>query len=372
VSLSSFCPALRRFGAVALLLGGLVGCQASPSGQQQTAPGSTSAEALAASATGSVAVRTAPPAASVTASSGAPPSRPSGSDRPVRLSFVGDLALTMTVGLHLMNRGQGKPVPDFVDDGFPFSHVADRIRGADLAVGNLECVRSWLGEVDTDHNPFRCPPEAVDALESAGFDLVSVANNHAYDYGRKGFIDMLRQLDRAGMAHFGKESFTPKPQPAFVRELRGVKVGLLAYYFAPQNPRRDVEAARPEVDVLVVFNHWGPEDQAETLESQRLLAREYIDGGADLIVGCHAHVVQPIDWYRGKLIAYGIGNFVFNGMGHSEQHSRGALLEVDVTKAGIASHRLIGVRLDQHGVPHFEVDPVKVAPLQPPSPSQDN
>ncbi len=292
---------------------------------------------------------------------------------PLRLTFAGDLALTMSVGLHIEARAQGKPVPNYVDADYPFTHVADRLRAADLVVGNLECVRSWLGEVATNHNPFRCPPAAVGTLERAGFDLVSVANNHAMDYGEKGFTDMLRQLDAGGLDHFGQESFTPRPQPAFVREIRGIKVGLLGYFYAPSKPRRDVEAARSEVDLLVVFNHWGPEDRVEILESQRLFARELIDGGADLIVGCHAHVVQPTAWYRGKLIAYGLGNFVFNGMGHSELHSRGAMLEVDVTQEGIVAHRMVGVRLDEHGAPHFESDPAQVPALKPPpAPAEAN
>jgi len=349
-----------------------VGCNAPPPGLRQdhergpkptgatvVGPGSSASTPapLVAPPTGTAAGSVAPAPATTSASA---------ASHPVRLTFAGDLALTMSVGLHIEARAQGKPVPGHVDPDYPFTHVADRLRSADLAVGNLECVRSWIGEVATDHNPFRCPPAAVGTLKRAGFDLVSVANNHAMDYGQKGFIDMLRQLDAGGLHHFGKESFTPKPQPAFIREIRGIKVGLLAYFFTPPKPRRDVEAARAEVDVLVVFNHWGPEDQVETLESQRLLAREYIDGGADLIVGCHAHVVQPIAWYRGKLIAYGIGNFVFNGMGHSEVHSRGALLEVDVTQEGIVAHRMSGVRLDEHGAPHFESDPAQVPALTPP------
>ncbi len=362
-------PSCSRYGLLRALMGAvlwvLAGCS-HPEGAKTDAgsgPSQPNRSVVVTSA------RSAASGAAGAAARGSPPS-PSGAATaqppPVRLSFAGDLALTMSVGHRIAALAQGKPVAEHIGPDYPFSHVAKRLRSADLLVGNLECVRSWLGEVSTGHNPFRCPPAAIDVLKQAGFDLVSVANNHAMDFGELGFRDMIRNLEAGGLAHFGQESFTPKLQPPFIREIRGIKVGLIAYYYTPSNPRRDVEAARPQVDVLVVFNHWGPEDEVEPLPLQRRLAREFIDGGADLIVGTHAHVVQPVVWYRGKLIAYGIGNFVFSGMGHSVHHRRGALLEVDITKAGIVAHRMIGIRLGDDGAPRFEGDPATVAPLQPP------
>jgi hypothetical protein len=347
-------------GPLGVLAWVLVGCS-HPDGPKTDGPpstGTSTGAGSAGSATEAALDHSGPPPPSV---------GPSAKPPPVRLSFAGDLALTMSVGAHLSALAAGRPVPAHIGPDFPFSQVGDRLRSADLLVGNLECVRSWLGEVSTNHNPFRCPPAAIDALKRAGFDLVSVANNHALDYGEVGFRDMIRNLEAGGLAHFGQESFTPKPQPPFIRKIRGIKVGLLAYYYPPIDPKRDVKAARSQVDVLAVFNHWGPEGEVEPLPLQQRLARAYIDGGADLVVGTHAHVVQPIAWHRGKLIAYGIGNFVFAGMGYTASSRRGALLEVDITPAGIVAHRMVSISLDDDGAPRFEGDPAAAARLEPPT-----
>ncbi len=283
-----------------------------------------------------------------------------------RVSFVGDLALALKVGRHLEARASGRPVPETIDDDYPFGHLGDRFMAADLLVGNLECVLSKRGEKDTGHNPFRCPLEASAALRSAGFDLLSVANNHAMDFGQRAFEDMLRNLETAGLQHFGRETFTPLAQPPVIRTLGDTKVGLLAYYWPPRPPFRDVLAARDQVDVLFVFLHWGNEDDPEPMQLQRTLSRKLIDAGVDVVVGTHAHVLQPLDWYRGKLIAYGLGNFVFSGMMHSEIHRVGALLEVDVAAGEVVAQRLIRIRLEADGAPRWLDDPSAVANLQPP------
>jgi poly-gamma-glutamate synthesis protein (capsule biosynthesis protein) len=244
--------------------------------------------------------------------------------------------------------------------------VAERLRSADLLVGNLECVASLAGEIETGHNPFRCP-HAVEALKTAGFDLLSIANNHALDYGRPGFDDMLRTLDAAGLPHFGKETFGIQPQAPWITSIDGIRIGLLAYYTLPKKPFADIVAARARVDVLFTFMHWGREDQVDPLPLQRTLAHEMIDAGVDVVVGTHAHVPQPSEWYRGKLIVYGLGNFVFSGMTHSELHRTGQLYEVELTREGIASHRIAEVRLGTDGAPRFKADPSSVAPLAGPA-----
>ena len=281
------------------------------------------------------------------------------------VSFVGDLALALQVGQHLDARAAGKDVPVGIDAAYPFGHLGSRLRDADLLVGNLECVMSQRGEVDTNHNPFRCTLQAGEVLRAAGFDLVSVANNHAMDYGKRAFDDMLRNLDAAGLPHFGRETFTQKPQAPVVHTVGDTKVGLLAYYWPPRPPFRDVLAASELVDVLFVFLHWGQEDDPEPMQLQRALSRQLIDSGVDVVVGTHAHVLQPVAWHRGKLIAYGLGNFVFSGMMDSELHQVGALLEVDVSGGEVVAQRLIRIRLDHDGAPRWLDDPTKVADLVP-------
>lgn len=294
------------------------------------------------------------PAAS---SPAAPPPKPP--PKPVRVAFTGDVCMSLKVGINIDKRKQGMAV-EGIDAGYPFTHVVDRLKAADVLVGNLECVLSLKGKQDTNHNPFRCTMAAPEVLQAAGFDLVSVANNHAMDFGQIGFRDGLRNLEAAKLPHFGKETFTRKPQAPIIHELRGTKIGMLAYYWPPDLPLVDVKNARPLVDVLFVFMHWGMDDTAQPMELQRRLARDFVDAGVDVVVGTHAHVLQPTDWYKGKFIAYGLGNFVFSGMMHTEAHRIGAMLEVDIAPDHKLTHRMVKMRLEHDGAPRWIDDPATV------------
>ena len=312
------------------------------------------------------ATTTATASASVAPTASATPARaPAPSTDPVRVAFVGDVCMSLSVGTNLDRMREGAEVPDTVKKGYPFLHVVERLREADVLVGNLECVLSLRGERSTDHNPFRCTMQSPEVLKAAGFDLVSIANNHAMDYGLPAFRDMLNNLDDAGLAHFGQETFTRKPQAPVVHTLRGLKIGLLAYYWPPDLPLVDVHAARKKVDVLFVFMHWGMDDVAEPMELQRRLGRDFIEAGADVVVGTHSHVLQPVDWYQGKLIAYGLGNFVFSGMMHTEAHRTGAMLEIDIHSDRELEFRMPRIRLEPDGAPKWLDDPKSTSPCDP-------
>lgn len=273
--------------------------------------------------------------------------------------------LSLKVGINLERQAQGERVPSEVGAGYPFTHVAERLRAADLMVGNLECVASTKGSLATDHNPFRCHASTIENLKQSGFDLMSVANNHALDFGPSGLQGMIDNLEAGGLPHFGRETFGGKPQAPYVFEKNGLRIGLLAYYWPPKT-MRDVEAARPGVDVLIAFMHWGREDQPEPLLMQKRLARKLIDAGCDSVVGTHAHVMQPTAWYDGKFIAYGLGNFVFSGMNHTERHRTGGLLELDIYPDRRIVPRLSTIRLDEAGAPRFVRPPDEVPVATPP------
>lgn len=283
----------------------------------------------------------------------------------VRVAFVGDVNLSLQVGIHLERLEKGQRVPTEVQPGYPFLNVASRLRAADLMVGNLECVASTKGSLATDHNPFRCHPSTVRILKEAGFDLVSVANNHALDFGPAGLEGMIDNLEAGDLPHFGRETFGGKPQAPFVFERSGLKIGLLAYYWPPKT-MSDVEMARPDVDVLIAFMHWGREDQPEPLLLQKRLARRLIDAGCDAVVGTHAHVMQPSTWYGGKYIAYGLGNFVFSGMNHTERHRTGGMLELEIHPDHRIVPRLLTIRLDEAGAPRFVTPPERGEVSSPP------
>ncbi len=273
----------------------------------------------------------------------------------LRLSFVGDLAMTSKVGRRMArnSRGLANPVGSGADSPlYPFAAVSKHLRAADLLVGNLECLASPLGAVAIEAHPLRCPEAVLGVLGQAGFDVLSVANNHGMDFGRAAFADMLGRIQAAGLDHVGSQAMLRRAQPALVRVVDGIRVGLLAYFRPPAKTLSDVHAARPQVDVLVVYNHWGIEDRVAPLPQQRELAHRLINAGVDLVVGSHAHVVQPLERYRGKLIAYGLGNFVFDAMALSEPRRRGALLEVQIDSKGqLRRYRLLHTRANEQLVP---------------------
>jgi hypothetical protein len=294
----------------------------------------------------------------------APASPPEAAPAPVHLAFAGDLGMSGLVGQYVLRGGLGYPVPDGVEAGYPFTHVADRIRAADLAIGNLECVLRPFGPPQTD-SPQPAPAEVVDPILDAGFDVVSVANNHVLDFGRPAFWAMLRILDERGLPYFGAGSYGPTQEP-WVRELGGITFALLAYYNVDRDrAAEEIAAAKRTSDFVIVYNHWGGHYVADPNWHQRQLARAMVEAGADLVVGAHAHVLQEAEWIDGKLVVYGLGNFVFTGMNTKEAYRVGGLLEVDVGPEGVVGHRLWRTRLDEVGAPRWmtgdAIDPVDLS-----------
>jgi len=235
---------------------------------------------------------------------------------------------------------------------FPFDAVADRIQAADISVGNLECVPSPIGRPVQGIYPLRAPVAALTVLKNAGFDILSVANNHARDLGAEGRDDMLRRLRKAQFGIIGEQDAMPQAPSPVVQQVKGIHVGFIAYFnIDPKRAARETALAKQGLDILVVFNHWGYEGKPDILEEQRSLGHAMIDSGADIVVGTHAHVVQPDEWYKNGYLAYGLGNFVFPGMSHRPNQDVGVLLEITVDKGGVVDRTVRRVRLNEMGVP---------------------
>lgn len=252
--------------------------------------------------------------------------------RELRVAAVGDIMLGGTAALELVNVGYD----------YPFVHVGDLLRGADLAFGNLEGPLTRRGSAQSKQYVFRSPPELVaPALARAGFDVVSLANNHTLDYGVEGLHDTIQGLERAGIRHSGAgDNLADARKPALL-EANGTRVAVLSYsltfpeefWAGPAKPgtafgheeqvRADVAAARKRADVVLVSFHWGQEGNPELRPYQRQLGRAAIDAGAAAVIGHHPHVLQGIEHYRGGVILYSLGNFVFGS--YSAQATRSAI-----------------------------------------------
>lgn len=201
-----------------------------------------------------------------------------------------------------------------------FDHVAAELGGADLAIGNLEGVMAVDPTVMITPSLF-IPPRAAVSLVEAGFDLLSQANNHSLDAGPSGLVETARRLQEAGVQPI--QSSSP-----LVRETRGLKIAFLAWNeITPADSHQSKEtgllqtlrAVRRSADVVIVLVHWGQEYQRHPSFAQRRLAVELLQAGADVILGSHPHVVQDLAMVksenpesRPQLVAYSLGNFVFD------------------------------------------------------------
>ena len=232
---------------------------------------------------------------------------------------------------------------------YPFSLMGDTLANADLTFGNLENPISSRGTKVGSIYSFRADPRSVEGLLAAGFDVLSVANNHIWDYGRDAFQDTLKILTDNGITLVGGGESLEAAHAPRVREVKGAKIAFLAYtnllpaslnqFVADPSEAavaRDVETARKVADIVVASFHWGEEYETKHNAYQERLAHLAIDAGADLVVGHHPHVAQEMEPYHGGHIAYSLGNFVFD-QNFSPDTREGLLLEVKLKDKKITS-----------------------------------
>jgi poly-gamma-glutamate synthesis protein (capsule biosynthesis protein) len=229
---------------------------------------------------------------------------------------------------------------------------------------NLECVLSDKGSAAASKSySLRAPLEAMRVLNSARIKAVSLANNHAADFGRDGLLDAIARL-RANQISVVGASETAAYAPHIFTTRTGSKAAVIALddaddgtdetLIASARNREHVAAAiaeaRSQAAFVLVFMHWGEENTVRVSDRQRELARWLIDHGADAVAGSHPHCVQPFDAYHGRPVFYSLGNLVFDGAPTLPGWNRGDLLEVNL--GGIRpSFRLVPVQLDARGFP---------------------
>jgi Bacterial capsule synthesis protein PGA_cap len=208
--------------------------------------------------------------------------------------------------------------------------VEPLVSGADLAVCHLETPVAGPGDAPTGYPSFSVPPEIVPALADTGFDACTTASNHTYDRGAAGVDRTLAALDAAGIAHAGSARTPDEAAAITLLPVADAEVALLSYTFgfngipAPAGETwrsnridevrilADAAAARAAgAEVVVVALHWGEEYQPEPTPQQRTLGPALVRSpDVDLVLGHHAHVVQPVEQVGGEWVVYGMGNFV--------------------------------------------------------------
>ena len=307
---------------------------------------------------GSAAAAVAPPEALPLA--GPLPSDVSTSGRPrgtVRLMAVGAVMLGRSIGKRVKSDGPG----------IVFRGVQDVLGKADILVVNLECNITTSRDEEQKHYTFKAPPVTADALSRAGVDVAGVANNHAMDWGEQGLLDTIGFMEERGIAAPGGGRNRAQAYAPAIIERNGLSVAFLAYVdaftestgfntrewkatrtspgLAIANPQRiaaDVTKARTKADIVVVLVHAGYEYVPSHNAEQAAYAKAALDAGATLYLGAHPHVLQGYKRKGDQLIAWSLGNFVFDGM---DGASVSTILAVDLTKDGVVKVKWHPVKL---------------------------
>lgn len=290
-----------------------------------------------------------PPSPSVTPESIASPT-PTPDDEGLSIAIMGDILLGDTVYPYLEYHGLD----------YPYREIKPILEEVDVAVGNLEFAVTTRGVKENKTWTFRAGPEVLPPMKEAGFDAVSLANNHAIDYGRQGLLDTLDHVGQAGMGLFGAGRNEEEAYSPWVYEKDGKKFAFLGFSrivrseswkaigdqpgvaetHQKERALAAIKRAKETNDVVIVYPHWGTENTTKVEPYQRNLAKAYIDAGADLVIGAHPHMLQGIEMYNGKWILYSLGNFIFQTIEDRPLTWETVILEARFTKDGQVNLKL--------------------------------
>ena len=279
---------MKRIAVLCLLAVLLAGCGSAPVPAPETA---------------------APTVQAVTEAATEPTTQPT---EPLPISMTFTFAGDCTLGCHTAHTraGYGFLMTVGEDYDYPFANVLRWFESDDFTMVNLEGVLGDKGSPAGKKFAFRGPASYVNILTRNSVEAVSLANNHVYDYGQTGCDETKRILEEAGVPYVEQNSST------VVTLENGVTVGIYGTVY--NSIDRDAMLAgisqlKQTADIVIYAPHWGTEHSFDPTQEQMELGRAAIDAGADIVYGCHPHVLQPIEEYNGGVILYSLGNFSFGG-----------------------------------------------------------
>lgn len=268
---------------------------------------------------------------------------------PVHMAITGDV-LFSTSPLNKYDSGNG--ITSILSED-----LLDKMNSSDITMVNLEFPFSTRGiQMEDKQYTFRADPARASILTQMGVDIVSLANNHTLDFGTEALLDTITTLKENNILSVGAgENLEEAKRPSSIA-IKGRNIAFLGAsrvipvtdwnatkyspgVFTTYDPTlliEEIKAAKQSNDLVVVYVHWGIEKKEYPEEYQRIMAKQYIDAGADLVIGSHPHVLQGIEYYNGKPIVYSLGNYVF---GHTIE--RTVLLEVTIDEQNTCNLRLI-------------------------------
>lgn len=243
---------------------------------------------------------------------------------PFTMVFTGDIQM----GSNITSAYDGNGL-----DGIISQSLLNEMRSADIAMVNEEFPFGTGGTPAPDKQfTFKTDPSYVEIFHEMGVDIVSLANNHVLDFGQDVLSQTFDTLDQAGICYVGAGETVERASDWQTLEEGGTKVAFLSAsrvipvvdwdvrnnqpgVFTTYDPAmlvEQIEKADQENDMVIVYVHWGIEKAEMPEEYQRTMARQYIDAGADLVIGSHPHVLQGVEYYKGVPVIYSLGNFMFN------------------------------------------------------------
>jgi len=272
--------------------------------------------------------------------------------KPVTVLATGDINLGRLTGQKILE-GQNT---------YAFDNIADYIKGFDIAFGNLESQLADLGgETQSPTNEYRFagPPGGAEGLKESGWDIVSLANNHMWDYGKDALFETMEYLEQAGVTYTGSSRTTKNLYSPTVLESNNQSIAFLAFtmllngyenagaldYVTWKDEDKLIEAItniKDEMDWVIVSMHGGVEYKSQPTQEKIDLAHALIDAGADIIVGHHPHIPQGIEEYKDGVIFYSLGNFAFwQPFGYWTEHT--FVPEITLNTNGTFTYELTGI-----------------------------
>lgn len=240
------------------------------------------------------------------------------------ITFTGDVLLTD----YMISNYNREGIKGLIDN-----NLYNLLYNADINMINEEFPFSNRGTpMENKEYTFRASPEYVKVFQDMGVDIVTLANNHALDYGTDALLDTFTTLEEAGIKYVGAGKDLDRASQIQYFEVNGHRIafigasrvlpivewyatatrpGMLSTY-DPTNTCKLITEAKKQADYVVVFVHWGVEYKERPETYQQNMGHQYIDSGADIVVGCHTHCLQGVEFYKDRPIVYSLGNFIFS------------------------------------------------------------
>lgn len=278
------------------------------------------------------------------------------SDKNVTLSFVGDIYVSPMMYEHYQTSGISGVISEKIQNIF---------QSVDIAAADHEYVCGDLPEsdkVDYQQYTFLTPSVREGILKDFSFDVMTLANNHMMDYGTKGLASTIREIKKQGIETIGGGNDLSEAMAPYIKEVNGKKIAILAAtrvvpqidWYAQKNKaglmttyeqtdrfqmlKDEITRLKTQenCDIVIMYVHWGNDSDKTILSSQITLGHGYIDAGADIVIGNHTHVLQGMEFYKGKLICYGISNFLFGSY-----HSDTMVLTLEINEANHITPKML-------------------------------